>query len=134
MNKLRPDAPLSSDWLSTLLLQDASCDAEPGNDHGAAFLAQVMDRLDTDAMRYRPSGTHATSARLRWLLLGFQGLVVIFLCMAAPAIMQAWLHFAQSPLDGAAWHNPNMWGFVLGLSMLVYGVQELVNLPDELGG
>ena len=134
MNKLRPDAPLSSDWLSTLLLQDASCDAEPANDHGAAFLAQVMDRLETDAVRYRPSGTQATSTQLRWLLLVFQGLVVIFLCIAAPAIMQAWLHIAQSPLDGAAWHNPNMWGFVLGLSMLVFGVHELVNLPDEHGG
>ena len=133
MNTPHTETPITSDWLSTLLQQDAGCVTELASNHDAAFVVQVMNRLEADAVHTSSSVKHASSTHLRWLLLGFQGLVVVFLCMAAPAMTQAWLSIAQSPLDGTAWHNPNLWGFVLSLTMLIYGVHELMNLPDGHG-
>ncbi len=131
MNTPHTETPHAQDWLSTVLWQDARLSEDLAHDKDAAFVSQVMTRLETPSACARPGLTRATPKLLRWLLLGFQVLVVFFLAMAAPAIMQAWWHIAQAPLDGAAWQDPNVWGFVLGLAMLVYGVHELVNLPEE---
>lgn len=132
MNKTTAETSDADDWLTPLLVQDAHGDPSPPQD--AAFVAQVLARLDVPpAAHVKPPmpKVHTALAQGRGLLLGFQMLVVVFLCAAAPSLMQAWLHIAQTPMDPAAWQTPHVWGFVLGLGMLVYGVHELTRLPDD---
>ena len=132
MNKTTAETSDADDWLTPLLVRDAHGDPSPQQD--AAFVAQVMGQLlepaDALAKPQKPR-VNTNLTRERGMLLGFQMLVVVFLCAAAPSLMQAWLHIAQTPMDPAAWQTPHVWGFVLGLGMLAYGVHELTRLPDD---
>ena len=132
MNKTTAETSDADDWLTPLLVRDAHGDPSPQQD--AAFVAQVMGQLlepaDALAKPQKPR-VNTNLTRERGMLLGFQMLVVVFLCAAAPSLMQAWLHIAQTSMDPAAWQTPHVWGFVLGLGMLVYGVHELTRLPDD---
>ena len=66
---------------------------------------------------------------MRWshhLLLGFVALVATALSLAAPSALQAWLQMTQHPWTASTWVEPDLWGFILGVSMLTVGGLELV--------
>ena len=129
MNKTAADNPDAADWLTPLLLQDAQRDTDTAPD--AAFVANVLARLDAPPAVLPPVAKARTDwAQGRGLLLGYALLVAVFLGMAAPSAMQAWLRIAQAPLNTGSWHDPNVWGFMVGVGMLVYGLHELMNLPE----
>lgn len=134
MNKTPIEPSDARDWLTPLLMQDAHGEPDPQQD--AAFVAQVMARLDAPPSAHMlppmPQAHHVLTQG-RGLLLGFQLLVVVFLFMSAPAAVQAWLHLGQTPMDLSVWHDPHLWGFALGLGMMVYGTLELLNMPEEAG-
>lgn len=129
MNKTAADNPDAADWLTPLLLQDAQRDTDTAPD--AAFVANVLARLDAPPAVLPPVAKARTDwAQGRGLLLGYALLVAVFLGMAAPSAMQAWLRIVQAPLNTGSWHDPNVWGFMVGVGMLVYGLHELMNLPE----
>lgn len=102
MNKTTAETSDADDWLTPLLVRDAHGDPSPQQD--AAFVAQVMGQLlepaDALAKPQKPR-VNTNLTRERGMLLGFQMLVVVFLCAAAPSLMQAWLHIAQTSMDPA---------------------------------
>ena len=133
MNKTTADTSHADDWLTPLLLQDAHGDPSP--QHDAAFVAQVLARLDVPPASSMTAPVSAsrpqtTPIYAQGLLLGFQFLVVVFMCMAAPATLDAWLQLAQAPLDTSAWQDPHVWGFMLGVGMLAWA--HLRNLRHSM--
>lgn len=134
MNKTTAETSDADDWLTPLLVRDAHGDPSPPQD--AAFVAQVLARLDVPPASSMTAPVSASTRRTppihaQGLLLGFQFLVVFFMCMAAPATLDAWLHLSLAPLDAAAWQDPHVWGFMLGVGMLACGVHELMNTPQQ---
>ncbi len=134
MNKTTADTSHADDWLTPLLLRDAHGDPNPPQD--AAFVAQVLARLDVPPASSMTAPVSASTRRTppihaQGLLLGFQFLVAVFMCMAAPATLDAWLQLAQAPLDTSAWQDPHVWGFMLGVGMLACGVHELMNTSQQ---
>ena len=132
MNKTTADTSHADDWLTPLLLQDAHGDPSPQQD--AAFVAQVLARLDVSPASSMTAPVSAsrpqtTPIYAQGLLLGFQFLVVVFMCMAAPATLDAWLHLSLAPLDAAAWQDPHVWGFMLGVGMLALMAISLLRRP-----
>lgn len=114
----------ASDWLDALLTEYAgspkACTDDP------VFVAQVLARVTAD-----PSacGRKEGFSVARWshrLLLGFVTLVVTALCLAAPSALQAWLQIARQPWPASSWYQPDLWGFMAGVAMLVFGGLELV--------
>lgn len=112
------------DWLDALLTE-GSRPSKVGADD-PAFVAQVIARL---AVESSPTRYGEEFSVMRWshhLLLGFVALVATALSLAAPSALQAWLLIAQQPWPASVWSHPDLWGFMAGVAMLVFGGLELV--------
>jgi hypothetical protein len=119
-----------TDWLDALLTEDAGPPSASTDD--PVFVAQVMGRL---AAEPSASGCNEGFSVTRWshrLLLGFVALVVTALCLAAPSALQAWLQIARQPWSVSTWYQPDLWGFMAGVAMLVFGGLELVRTIEEI--
>jgi len=132
MNKTPAVTTDPSDWLTPLLVQDAHRDPVPQQD--ATFVAQVLTRLDVqpaDHIKLPMPKVYNFWTLERGLLLGFQLLVVALFVFSAPGALQAWLQLGQAPMNLTAWYDHNLWGFAIGLVMVIYGAFELLNMPEE---
>lgn len=118
-----PTQSLQAEWLDSLLLRDAQQTLESCRD--VDFVSAVMAGLDTPAPSTPVRPAYPVAAWAYRLLLSFEVLALAALCLSAPAAMKAWLSFAQSPLDLSGLLEPDLLGFMAGLTLVALGAVEL---------
>jgi CheY-like chemotaxis protein len=118
---LADDVPGNADWLDTMLTKDARHPVED-----PTFVAQVVDRLAQQPTEPQPDEEFCVTHWSPRLLMGFVTIVATTLWLTAPSALQAWLQMTQHPWTASPWVEPDLWGFMLGVSMLTLGGLELV--------
>lgn len=118
---LADDVHGNADWLDAVLTKDARSTVED-----PTFVAEVMVRLAKQPSDQQPDEEFYVTHWSPRLLMGFVTIVATALWLTAPSALQAWLQITQHPWTASPWVEPDLWGFMLGVSMLILGGLELV--------